>query len=166
MFTLALVPFNMIYRPNTKLFTLICVVSLLFFGCSKKEEPFFDRYEVDSSLVGVEVYETEQFPYSILYEDVKRARLMAGTENGFSFYTEYYELGSPQADEIDILDVGDWLQNKKGTHIFKKKRYINGIKHQETRFFYKEHPFVLYGSFLEKEPKDLEKVFPGLFPKG
>ena len=143
-----------------------CPFLLLFFGCTyEKKVPFFDKYEVRKSRVKTKVHRTKTFPRSLKLRGVKRELLLAGTKEDLSFFVEYYqfEIETPKINEL--IEGLDWYKDSKGTYFQEKEFSILSKNHLEIRFFRRETPYIIYGSFLMRADSEyqLQQFMPELY---
>lgn len=141
---------------------------LFYVGCSSpKHEHFFEKFALKEARINTEVFRAQDFPTSIAYEDIKSSLLLAGNREGLSCFVEYYELNSHQEDELDLILEDNWSKHSSGTFFHEKKMFNNNRRSVEIRFIRKEHPFVLFGSFLfsDSESHNLIELMPELYQK-
>ena len=143
-----------------------CPFLLLFFGCTyEKKVPFFDKYEVRKSRVKTKVHRTKTFPRSLKLRGVKRELLLAGAREGLSFFVEYYELEIEIPQVNQLVEGPGWYKDSKGTHFQEKEFSILNQNHLEIRFFRREPPYIIFGSFLMQVDSEdqLRRFMPELY---
>ena len=153
-------------RPRNTFFQWFCPFLLLFLGCSgDRVNPFFEKYEIREKLVNTVVHRAENFPRSIQIEGVKRNLLLAGTRDHLSFFVEYYELYSDPPKIEEMINASDWYQEPNGTFFSERNLSILNEEHLEIRFFRREPPYLLYGSFLIQTASKIKlaQLIPELF---
>ena len=153
-------------RPICTFIQCFCPFLLLFLGCTyEKKQAFFDKYEVRQSRVNTKVHRAETFPRSLKLSEVKRDLLLAGARADLSFFVEYYEFDTEPPYFEEIIEESDWYQDSKGSHFHEKEFSILNKNHLEIRFFRREPPYIIYGSFLmhSNSENQLIQLMPELY---